>query len=119
MDLSHLCPEEPHDGFEELTQGKAGNSCLLNELGNMCCLGFASKAAGVTASDLLDREAPSELRIEYSPPGIIQLWDIETDAIELNDNWRISNKTREAKLKKLFSTAGIELKFEGSSRGLR
>lgn len=96
-----------------------GTTMLLNEQGNMCCLGFACNAAGVPKDHLKGLGIPSQLIRSLHSLALDQIASIEYEAISLNDSPDAHPMTREAQLKRLFSRVGIELKFEGSSRKLK
>lgn len=100
-----------------------GNIALLNEQGNMCCLGFVCKAYGVSNKAMLGVENPNDVdhpRVpsilirydEYSSGGPL-LSALADNTISLNDCGRIPAKELERELKKLFKEAGIELVFSG------
>ena len=96
-----------------------GSAKLLNDRGNMCCLGFVSKQCGAKTGVLLGKSFPSELGCtlpakakfllevdEYQP------W-LEDRAQAINDDPALKPNTREAKLKALFREAGHEIEFYG------
>lgn len=87
-----------------------GEARLLNEeSGRMCCLGFAGKELGVE----LSAEMPSGpgWGVPFVNWGLASSFS-ET-AATINDNHKISTEKKEARLKKLFKTVGIKLRFRG------
>jgi hypothetical protein len=93
-------------------------SRLLNNDGNMCCLGFLGKACKISKDILLDKEYPETLFIhgedEYSKyPSLDALnigWD---DFVRVNDNRNISEDRRKEILTKMFKEhLGIKLIFK-------
>ena len=102
-------------------------SRLQTSKNKMCCLGFYAKECGLKKKDILDIGSPGEV-----PYDIKNLWDtflleskthfytdepsisdssIANDMMEINDNEFITEKERELRLKELFKTQGIKLKF--------
>lgn len=75
----------------------------------MCCLGFVCRAEGLKVSQIEDLGLPSDVS-EYEPPA--WLATIEERAAAINDDEKLGNAKREAKLKKLFADkTPIRLKF--------
>ena len=90
--------------------GSGPNKCtLLNDVGNMCCLGFkALHLDGYEPSDILHVGTPSEIEGYHSNK---RLDTFEGEAIRLNDARDVATEDREPLLIKLFATEGIELTF--------
>ena len=97
---------------------------LRNKSHKMCCLGFACMQSGVPAKDLVGHGAPEDIANNHSyvVNGLVyknnndsKYWyDHENwvnDAVAINDRMWLSDKDREAKLKKLFAKGGVKLIF--------
>ena len=96
-----------------------GESALLNEDGNMCCLGFLGRACGLKPTDLrvgMPGDTYSGLHHKWSK-GVIgkrnpySRW--ASKAATVNDSDKYSPEKREAILVNHFKKIGIELKFTG------
>lgn len=97
---------------------KYGDSSLLNDKGNMCCLGFVAKSCGVPLNTLKGiasyatlikgsrKLLPKKLRPFQNG------WDntLTTILIGVNDN-KISAKLREQRIIELFKEANIQIRF--------
>lgn len=98
-----------------------GKAKLLNEQGNMCCLGFVCKATGLSDQDIMMRSYPQStfLSIDklttFSHPDISYPKDtaLSCRAASINDNQSIPQKAKEKMLKDLFLENDIKLKFVG------
>lgn len=108
-----------------------GSSELLNDLGAMCCLGFAMIAAGVEPMRIENCGTPegiTQFALEAAPhddflklfvslqSGIygVEAWadtELSHDAVSLNDRQDLSLAEREDGLIKLFAKHDIELVF--------
>lgn len=92
-------------------------SCLLREDGKQCCLGQFAIKAGVKKKNLINIKSPWELNMRKKI-NIKQINDRRVsksiEAMAVNDNELISNKTREEKLIEIFSQFNppVELSFE-------
>ncbi len=102
--------------------GKNGRAELLNSDGNMCCLGFAAcQVSRKTHEQLLNCGKPSEVYLrksfltdEYRPePNWVDVSNnkLTQKAITINDSVKITDETREKRLKALFRKYGIIIKF--------
>ena len=105
--------------------GYNGNAALLNKDGNMCCLGFACRAAGFSAKAIKGHGEPQDLRDASGQPTrvakklgalVVCNGQFVEDAISINDNDRISDKMREHKLKPILKRLGFAVKFTGPTR---
>lgn len=95
-----------------------GKTRLLNDEGYMCCLGFYCLQVGnMTSEDILGVPAPGNIG---SYEGISKLVDSDNSnsllteaAIDINDDWDkgLSNEVREEKLRYLFSSYEVDVKF--------
>jgi len=104
-------------------RGAKDGSCLLNDEGRMCCLGFSARYNFKWAKDdILGVATPdgySKKREIYkdcsllkeSKSGLIVDSEFASSAININDSSLIRGKIREQKLIKLFKENGINLKF--------
>jgi hypothetical protein len=79
----------------------------------MCCLGFCARKRKFSIANLYNRKSPGELIKNIT--GLTEKNCEETtfckNAITINDNIRISDKSREAKLKKLAPKMGFNFEF--------
>ncbi len=103
--------------------GKNGEAALLNLEGNMCYLGFAcNQISRVRKKDMLS--LPSPMGVLRAPSFLTEgeydagygEWDVEDNALTkeamtINDNASITDKTREERLKKLFKKHNVIVKF--------
>lgn len=93
---------------------------------NMCCLGQYLEQCGVKKTLLTNAMSPGDIKVEDVPkvtkamevlvnPEESFKWFAETEltgaAMDINDNVKISGKTREKRLTKLFEKHGIQLVF--------
>lgn len=96
-----------------------GETELLNVDGYMCCLGQMEKQLGAKKDLLLNLFEPYEItsneesmcNILSEVPG--QNSKLSSKAMTINDNERITNEEREARLIKLFAKHGVKLEFVG------
>ncbi len=117
-----------------------GPSCLLNDKGNMCCLGFYTKACGFNEEQLNDRYEPINLFDKLNNKNkawlanynqeILEVIDWKTKLIshdtnyyrrnnsnlawklmEANDNPALSEKEREMEIKDGFAKIGVKVRF--------
>lgn len=85
--------------------------------GMMCCLGFDSIRCGLNPSDINERDCPNDVSIHNRNklPHLINDHGCNSifasDAMEINDDITISDEDREDKLKKLFQTVDITVRF--------
>ena len=110
--------------------GFFGETELLNEHGNMCCLGFICNQTGTSRDKLLGLASPGHVVLDYGKgkvPSVLINKDedresvaagfdldskLSEEAMSINDAHGTSNRTKEAQLKRLF--AGVyDLKFVG------
>lgn len=106
---------------------KNGHSSLLNDVNCMCCLGFLSKKVGYKTGEINGIGAPHSVvygtgKNKY-PSGLVKKTINFFGAPEAtrqcrrimtcNDSSEISDSVREARLKRLFATIGIEVEFYG------
>lgn len=108
-------------------RGKKGG-LLLSEDGEMCCLGFVSRQAGLSDGEICGIGTPDNVcsvgsEKLYKKLGLITDSDSDPDvlidsefckkAMELNDSESIDDAMRESELAKLFCGHGLEIRFEG------
>lgn len=109
---------------------KYGSTSLLNENGNMCCLGFLAKKCGLKNEDIMGIDDPLGLVNSYEDNNnilekikdtpYIYLLDkdlnehseIGVKLMQINDRQKDS-ETREQDLADAFKTIGIQVKFVG------
>ena len=83
-----------------------GPTNLLNDKGNMCCLGFYAEACGAPKTYLRGRAYPG------SEIPLMQTIGLCGDAIRVNDRGG-DNKAIEKELKVIFKSRGVKVKFVG------
>ncbi len=103
-----------------------GESALLNEAGNMCCLGFLSKSCGVPTEALAGTAMPDNLSPNHRSQLPAQLFDTDprfqagsdwtTEAADINDDDQLRLSSRRQRLVKHFEKIGIKLKFKPGKR---
>ncbi len=101
-----------HGGNEDIL----GVTSLLNDEGNMCCLGFYSKVCGATNSSMLNKDNPLDLGLEIPlmGDGSDDYNDIFMDTcITINDSGGMDKRDREKELKAAFKGQGVKAKFVG------
>ena len=111
--------------------GYNGDSMLLNTESNMCCLGFACRALGVSAKTIKQVAMPDSLANRAAQPsytakklGRLVVSEDEgygnsnptDDAQSINDDEDISDKMREFRLKPILQKLGFAVKFVGPAR---
>jgi len=109
-----------------------GDGLLLDDHGNMCCLGFYSNVCGVADKDMLDWTSPSELFMDREKPkaemvnfkDLVRLVPrnpgnsaIDTqlcrELMTINDSVNYDNITREIMIRDSFKTIAIEVVYVG------
>ena len=113
-------------GSEDL-EGELGQTAMLNDEGNMCCLGHVCHNSGFGKDLLYDKGFPNEvirgsdfldipLLVEQDDPDfpeeVIDTY-FTGAAVRINDDESLSLKGREKELKALFKEHGMNLKFVG------
>ena len=88
--------------------GKNGAPMLLNGDGYQCCLGFCVEQIGYPKECMLEVGEPSELDEESVDA---ELFELEDRAIQINDDQKMDDVTREAKLAELFENHGHTISF--------
>ena len=92
---------------------------LLNEAGNMCCLGFVSKSLGLKDEHIRDRAYPQSTMQEikhltaFNSYNIIKDTTLSCRAAGINDDRTLSPQMKEQRLKNLFLEHDIKLTFVG------
>jgi hypothetical protein len=116
--------------------GYNGEAALLNDDGNMCCLGFACRASGLAAKTIKGIGLPGDLPDESLDPvrmakklgklvkrtttdGIYSDGRYVDDAVCTNDDNNISESMREYRLKPILKKLGFSVKFVGPTRKTR
>lgn len=115
-----------------------GNVRMLNGRGEMCCLGQISCQMGVDSELMLDTVDPEDVAeaiknkgsrvsqeylthnplIKYPRLGVIRNSKLASDAMDINDDDKISTKERAKRLKALFLKKGIKLRFKNIKKHL-
>ena len=98
-----------------------GFSELLNDEGNMCCLGFYSKACGVHEDGLLGQYTPAELQDQQVPYMTVNGCSspFASDLMKLNDNSNnyryneVHKRDKEKLIKEKFKLIDVKVKFVG------
>lgn len=100
--------------------GRAGYPALRNDAGKQCCLGFVGRQCGIPISHLKNEPLPCNVenhtqRAKWPKWFINQRNGNNTKdcilAAATNDKKDITDKVREAKLKKLFAKHGDRIVF--------
>ena len=104
-------------------------SVLLDEpSGMMCCLGFACKALGATDVQITGKATPEDvdgLKKQLLSAGLLvkvgrthytctDNSGVSHEAMEANDDSRISNAKRELAVKRVLAKAGWDVRFIGN-----
>lgn len=105
------------DGFVYNDDGERiylGNSELLNNDGNMCCLGFLGESCGVSNARMLGQIEPNDVdrnkHRNYPELG----YDVWNKFISVNDNFRLTDRQRQDRLRRMFKKIGYKVSFKGS-----
>lgn len=85
-----------------------GSSLLLNDKGNMCCLGFLGQACGVVDEAMRERCAPT-----YIHGYPVAEW---SGFIKVNDNTTYTDRQRQDKLRRLFKNIGFKVSFKNTEK---
>lgn len=103
------------------------NSMLLNDQGQMCCLGFYAQACGIPRNKLDGVASPESVNIgvevalkRFGPivesgagwSGFMNS-ELASDLMAANDKGAVSPKRREQRIARLFKKGGIKVKFIG------
>lgn len=95
--------------------GKGGESRLLNNQGNFCCLGFLGKICGIPEPKLLGASMPYstflsfEEKEKYPAVPYQYVWD---NFASINDDKSLTDEVREQQLKQLAEDNGFTFVFE-------
>lgn len=106
--------------------GVNGDAMLLNSQGNMCCLGFACLAVGLSTHDISGHGVPEDLAYSLTvddDPGVGRIFlsedhedkwrdNVHVDkAVGINDNVEITDADREELLKPVLAQLGFDVEF--------
>lgn len=107
-------------------RGVIGAGSLLNDSGNMCCLGFVCRAVGMAPRSILNVGMPDDIttsgerrvrglltELSDEAVGVIVSTTLAQVAAEINDNPRLSDAEREHRLTAAFLEDGHTLDFVG------
>ena len=105
---------------DKWNRGRLGNGDteLLNEEGNMCCLGFhCLQFTKATREDIRGKQLPSDISVGIGKTILLGRrglgsWFADA-AANINDDENISEQERELLLKKLFKIKSYEINFTG------
>lgn len=98
-----------------------GDTMLANRQGFMCCLGQLSCQLGVPYKAVFEKPSPNRIPKDHAH-RLAMLLDrsgnsgqsqFAWDAMDINDDRKLSDRQREAKLAALFAEYGHEVRFEG------
>lgn len=100
-------------------RGKLSGSRLLRKDGHMCCLGFAAKACGCVADQILEVANPCSVEKgdlssidRFIDPSCKNMNNRITQVmIRINDNTKIEDHDREHLLKLLGMEIGLDFEF--------
>lgn len=96
-----------------------GNTLLLNEQGDMCCLGHMALQSGCCEFEIESRGTPlfvSRLSQDKLLSGVGDHSGFVDAAITINDNYTLSREEREEKLIELGKKYDVEISFTGEYR---
>lgn len=108
-----------------IDRSKWRKGTMLDDDGRMCAMGFVAEAIGIPKTHFKHSGRPNiynpEDRKKWGEAGFLKcngsnipvLIGVVDKVIRTNDNSKIDTKTREKKLKEIFSEVGIKLKFKG------
>lgn len=97
------------------TQGYEDSELYRESDRKMCCLGFYARALGARVKDIKHKDCPSNAKSVHWTDWVLEngLNSLSTkDMIEEND-FEVSNKMRERKIRGLFAKHGVKVKFTG------
>jgi hypothetical protein len=82
----------------------------------ICCLGFVCNQLGIPKKDLKHRAHPYTLSSEWTIPYLLEDNGFSTEltkrAISINDSEKVSVADKKRKLKKLFNSYDLDIKFK-------
>jgi hypothetical protein len=82
----------------------------------MCCLGFVCNQLGIPKKDLKHRAHPYTLSAEWTIPYLLKNNGfgsaLTTKAIGINDDKMVSVADKKRRLKKLFNSYDLDIKFK-------
>lgn len=109
-------------------RGDGGASCLLNESGNKCCLGFYSLALGYSEEDILNIRQPGDV----ADGGLYPVWLVTEsfphiclaspcwELMSKNDATLYDDEEREQNVRDLFWESGkVRVRFVGKGEPRR
>jgi hypothetical protein len=115
-------------GLNGASASGRGDTCLLNDEGFMCCLGFCSLAAGVPESEILNQPLPNFIPIKneiiirgidslvYKLEGLgctnYSSTELSFNAATINDSF-LDRATKEQQLLELFKDSEFDIEFIG------
>ncbi len=91
-------------------RGDEWKSMLRDEVGNMCCLGFACLAKGLDPEQIAFVPRPDDLDQSGEELDDWELNVVER-AMEINDDYRIDDMAREARLVPVLAKLGFAVTF--------
>lgn len=96
---------------------RGSTSELIDDNGNMCCLGFICNQLGIPKASMKDKDNPYEIKVLL--PYLTEMYhslivdsDLAKKAVQFNDDSNLFESEREAQLIKLFKKHNLTLKFE-------
>ena len=107
-------------------RGQKSPSCMRNENGSMCCLGFAAVAAGIPKECLLNKQTPYNVYIHGNDNvrSILEKYNfvlfdnnpkvhspIMCELMDTNDSAILSSKAKEKEIIRLGKQIGINFSF--------
>ena len=100
---------------------KPHDSCLLNNEGKMCCLGFLAKALGADSGDIRDQKCPEYVVSFVDWPEFLlvergnEIIDSPTAGtlMKINDDKKEPKARREKRIAKIFAENGWNVTFVG------
>lgn len=108
-------------GKEPGPLGCFGEAAMLNNKGNMCCLGHVCFAYGVSKQAMVSEPLPGDVKHPRVPKFMLsskkylRTATIAKELAQLNDNARLSAKQRERAIAKKLKEVDVLVEFVGSS----
>lgn len=100
-----------------------GISKMLDNAGNMCCLGFYAKACGTQDADMRGYPTPAVVAdiplMIFVRPGIISMrvnTSLARSLMYTNDNTQCTEVEREQTVAETFAKVGVKVTFVGEGK---
>ena len=91
-----------------------GDSALLNNNGNVCCLGFFGESCGVSHARMLGKIEPDDVDRNKHRNYPKLDYDVWAKFMSVNDNCGLTDRQRQDRLRRMFKKIGYKVSFKGS-----